>query len=370
MPNTPSILLLSLMSLSLLFLTSCQYENVVPLEEREPIQANTPVYTMPAEETLHEGTWLQWPHDYGWDRNHVSRYESSWVEMIRALHTGEKVHLVLYNQAEKDRVESLLTAEGLDMNQIDFFIWPTDDVWVRDNGPVFVFDATGNLALTDWRFNGWGNKSEYTNCDAIPAKVSEALNIPRVQVNMVNEGGSVEVDGNGTLMAKRSSILNENRNPGWTQANAEAYFSQYLGVTHFIWLEGVKGQDITDDHIDGTARFANGNTLLTFYPQDADPDEYQILSTAVNAQGDPYQIVHLPLTQNNVPGTGEKGIYTNFYVGNTVVLVPIYNDPSDAEALATLQGLYPNRTVVGIESAELSADGGMVHCVTQQQPAR
>lgn len=350
-------------ALALTIFTSGCDKNVVT-----PVIDPGEVFTMPAEEETHEGTWLQWPHNRGWDNQHVQRYEASWVEMTRALHTGERVHLVVYDAVEKDRVHDLLTAEGLNMGQVDFFTWPTDDVWVRDNGPVFVRDASGKLALTDWQFNGWGQKADYQNDNEIPRRVSEATGIQRIAVEMVNEGGSIEVDGRGTLMAKRSSILNNNRNRGWSQADAESYFKKYLGVTNFIWLDGVKGADITDDHIDGTARFANGNTIVTHAPADSEPGEYEILASATNANGEAYSIVHLPKTQGNIPGTNYRGFYINFYVGNEVVLMPSYDDPNDAVAQGVLESLYPTRRVVHIKSDELAKDGGMVHCVTQQQP--
>ncbi len=325
------------------------------------------MYTFPSEEDKHEGTWLQWPHNYGWDKHHVKRYERIWVEMTAALHNGEKVHIIAYNNNEKQRIEKLLINKGLNMGQIDFFVWRTDDVWVRDNGPIFTYDAKDNLVVQDWKFNGWGNKSEYQNDNAIPKKVGEALNLKVVNVDMVNEGGSVELDGNGTLMAKRSSILNNNRNRGWTQKDAEDYFRKYLGVTNFIWLDGVKGQDITDDHIDGTARFANGNTIVTYSKEDSQPGEYDILKSAKNVDGKRYKIVELPYSYRRIKGY--EGSYINYYVGNDVVLVPNYNDPMDEVANAKIQTLYPNRKVVGIVVNELYKDGGMIHCVTQQQPA-
>lgn len=327
------------------------------------------VYTMPSEEEAHEGTWIQWPHNYGWDNRHVERLEETWVQMTEALHTGERVHVVAYDEVEEDRIHSLLDSRGVDMTQIDFYTWPTDDVWVRDNGPVFVFDKEDQLRITNWQFNGWGNKADHWFDSYIPLQVGNAINVPVTTVPMVNEGGSVEVDGRGTLMAKRSSILNNNRNPGWTQANAEAYFRRYLGVTNFIWLDGTKGGDITDDHIDGTARFANGDTIVTFYAFDfLRQSEYRTLKNAVDANGQYYKIVNLPVTTRKIPGIGDYGIYTNYYVGNEVVIVPAFNDPNDAVAAATLQDVYPDRRVVSIDMVELYKDGGMVHCVTQQQP--
>jgi agmatine deiminase len=346
-------------------------------------------YVMPSEEDPHEGTWLQWPHNYGWDKQHIQRYESIWIAMTQALHTGERVHIIVYNQRELRRVKNVLrTTSGLNMNQIDFWDYPTDDVWIRDNGPIFVYPNTENredddssnsnnkstkikndsIVVENWMFNGWGDKADWWYDDYIPIDVARDLCLPRIDIDMVNEGGSIEVDGHGTLMAKKSSILNPNRNPGWTQAHVEYYFSVYLGVSNFIWLDGKTGVDITDDHIDGTARFANsGTTIVTMKADDLlDPAEYDILVNAKNVNGDTYNIIHLPVTEKLIHG--DPGVYVNYYVGNEVVIVPMYDDVNDAEALRILSEIYPNRNVTGINMEELYMDGGAAHCVTQQQP--
>ena len=341
-------------------------KNAVP-----PIPDPNRHFFMPSEEEPHEGTWLQWPHDYEGNRSRhlVKRYEESWIQMALALHKGEKVHIIVYNATEWDRVHDLLETRGCDMKQIDFYDWPTEDVWVRDNGPIFCFDEDDRLLVTDWGFNGWGKKYEFQNSNKIPKKVAKELGLPCTTVPMINEGGSVEIDGKGTLMAKKSSILNRNRNPGWRQEDAEAYFTRYLGVTNFIWLEGTKGQDVTDDHIDGTARFSHDNVIVTFFRDDfLDPREYDILAAAVNAKGEKYRLVHLPVTKRKV-AKGDYGFYVNFYVGNDVVLMPAFDDPNDDVAAKVLQALYPKREVVKIPMAEVLKDGGMVHCVTQQQPS-
>jgi agmatine deiminase len=187
------------------------------------------VYTMPAEEEPHEGTWLQWPHDYGWDNRHVARLEESWIQITQALHTGERVHIIVYDLEEKERVKSVLESRGVEMSQLDFYAWPTDDVWVRDNGPIFVFDQDRRLCIENWKFNGWGNKTDSWFDDYIPIRVGNALNLSVAYVPMVNEGGSIEVDGRGTLMAKRSSILNKNRNAGWTHSIAQDVLSSLPG---------------------------------------------------------------------------------------------------------------------------------------------
>lgn len=324
-------------------------------------------YTMPSEEAIHEGTWLQWPHNNQY-ADHIERHENTFVAITEALHTGERVHIIAYDQTEKERIITVLETEGLDMSQIDLYVWETDDYWIRDNGPIFVRDEAGNLTVQNWGFNGWGEKADFEKCNAIPSKIATELGLPLADVDLINEGGSVEIDGHGTLMAKKSSILNRNRNPGISLKEAEAVFEKYLGITNFIWLRGYKGGDITDDHIDGTARFVNGNTIVTLREEDAYPGEFKKLKDATNASGEHYTIVELPFTQNNLPGTTEKGIYVNFYIGNEVVLVPNFEDPNDGVANEIIQALFPDKTVVGIPAVELGIDGGGVHCVTQQQP--
>lgn len=326
------------------------------------VPADAIAYTMPGEEEEHEGTWLQWPHNYEYP-NQAQRYDPIWVEMTKALHTGEMVHIVAYDNQEKSRITQLLTNANVDMSKVDFIVNKTNDVWVRDNGPIFVRDQNDNLVISNWEFNGWGNRANFAYDNVIPAAVSISTGMPKVDVSMVLEGGAIEVDGHGTLMATRSSILNNNRNPGLTQAQAEAFFKHYLGVTNFVWLDGIVGQDITDYHIDGFARFVQGNVLLTHAKEFMfSPGEWNVLSTAKNANGEPYTRIELPIAPQ------AEGSYMNYYVGNEVVVVPNYDEPTDAQANAIIQGLYPNRTVVGVNVLELWQDGGAIHCVTQQQP--
>lgn len=340
-----------------------------------PIPDPHRTFVMPSEEAPHEGTWLQWPHNRttghgsGKDSDLIGRYEGSWIQMTMALHTDERVHIIVYDDVYRERVRQVLVKAGCDMDQIDFYVHKTDDVWIRDNGPIFVFDERNRLHITDWGFNGHGGRYDYKLSNDIPKLLAQDLNVPVTSIPMINEGGSIEVDGDGTLMAKRSSILNKNRNRGWKQEDAEAYFRRYLGVTNFIWLDGQAGIDITDDHIDGTARFAHNNTIVTFAREDfLNRREYDELKKATNAHGMPYTIVHLPLTRRKVVN-GEYGSYINYYAGNKVVLMPSFDDPSDEEARNTLQALYGvDRTVVMVPMKEVMRDGGMVHCVTQQQP--
>ncbi|MBO6514993.1 MAG: agmatine deiminase family protein [Bacteroidia bacterium] len=338
------------------------------------------VYTFPEEGAKHEGTWLQWPHHYQYGMEFRNRMDSTWIHMTRELVQGENVHIVAYNNTERQRISNLLKSVGVDQTRVDFYIHPTNDFWIRDNGPIYVRDSTGNLIIEDWGFNGWGNKADFEDCNLVPEKIGrdQQRNVLDLNTVMINEGGAVELDGRGSLMACRSSILNNNRNRGMSQTQAEEIFTTYLGATNFIWLQGRKGRDVTDQHIDGFARFANPGTIVTMSENDLlDYDvrqsDIELLYNAKNALGEAYTFVKLPLTQGNVVTTygkklGYKGSYCNYYIANECVLVPVYNDPNDEMALSALRDLYPNRRVVGIDCRNVYADGGMIHCITQQQP--
>jgi len=339
----------------------------------------TILYTMPEEISQHEGTWLQWPHNHTYPPFYQDDLEPTWIEMTRELVAGENVHIIAYDEIEHNHIVQVLTNEGVPLTNVDFFIHPNNDCWVRDNGPIFVYDNNGDLIILDWGFNGWGNAALYALCDVIPQLVSSDIGIPSVDLSaMVLEGGAFEIDGKGTLMATKSSIINPNRNPSLTQSQIEEYMTTNLGVTNFIWLDGVAGLEITDMHIDGFARFHDSTTIVTMENPDllyweVPASDISILYNAQNVNGEPYNYVYLPLTVNNVVTTwgqnlGYKGSYVNYYIGNAVVLVPTYNDPNDAVAVSILQTIYPTRTVIGIDVRNLYSNGGMIHCITQQQP--
>lgn len=338
---------------------------------------------MPEETALHEGTWLQWPHQYTYGATYRNRLDATWVAMTKALVQSENVHIVAYNATEKQRIQTLLQNAAVPLGNVSFLISPTDDVWVRDNGPIFVRNQSGQLQITDWGFNGWGLDTPYSKDNLIPAAVGKSLALPTVNLNnVVLEGGAIEIDGKGTLLATKSSVLQNKRNPNLSQAQVEQALSSNLGISQFIWLDGAYGgkEDITDTHIDGFARFGDERTLVTMNAADLGywgiaSKDISTLYAARNTSGTPYNIVKLPLTAKNVvtaygKNLGYKGSYVNYYVGNNVVLMPAYQDANDSVAKNILQSLYPTRTVVGIDVRNLYANGGMVHCVTQQQPSQ
>lgn len=280
--------------------------------------------------------------------------------MAATLSQDESVHIVAYEENLKQHIEDTLEKNNADMNQIDFVIAPSDDVWIRDTGPIFVKDEKGQLAIMNFSFDGWGKKMPYPIIDAS---------------DLVMEGGSMEISADGTLMATKSSVVSNNRNASLTQTQVEDLLKKYLGVKRFIWLDGVLDEDITDAHIDGFARFLDKDTILTV-PEDDFYDlfegisekDYDLLHSATNANGNPYRIIEIPLTKNNVRGLDYKGSYLNYYVGKQSVLLPVYEDPNDEVAVHIMKEFFPDKTIVPIDVRALYKNGGMIHCVTQQQP--
>jgi len=257
-----------------------------------------------------------------------------------------------------------------------------DDLWMRDMGPVFVVNGRGGLAGVDLNFNGWGGKQVHVNDARIAGEVLAVLGVRRFVAPFVSEGGALEVDGRGTVMATESSIIEPDRNPGLSKAELTRRICDYLGASKMIWLPGLKNHDITDDHIDGLARFVGPATVVVdqpFRPDAGDAwavSERQalgILQTSTDAAG---QLLTCLISRES--GTIPKGekprlfvnVYVNWYVCNGAVLIPRFGDPaSDGAARSLVTGLYPDRQVVQLPIDALAEGGGGIHCATQQQPA-
>jgi agmatine deiminase len=345
---------------------------------------------MPSEWERHEGTWLQWPHDQT-DHIHQLKLERVWLMMVDALHAHENVHIIVWDEMHREHVASQLKYFGLGLQNIDYHIMPTDDFWVRDNGPIFVVNQDGVPAITDWVFNGWGDRFAFTLDNQVPGIIGEEISVPVFSPSLVLEGGAVEVNGKGTFMATRTSIIDPDRNPGKSQEKIEQILSDYLGVKHFIWLTGAgrgecaKWGDETDSHIDIIARFTDEATVLYNWADDeSDPrypmlkKHYQELRAARNESGKPLTLVPLPLPKDGVyritPLEDRKlsaltdAVYSNYLVANGVVLVPVFGNVNDDKAKKIIGEQFPDREVVGIDCVALNEDGGAIHCVTQQQP--
>ncbi|MGL4292131.1 MAG: agmatine deiminase family protein, partial [Bacteroidales bacterium] len=339
-------------------------------------------YRMPIESDPHEGTWLQWPQPYQYGKKYAEQLYPTWIAMTRELVQVGKVHLIAYDAAHKALITDQLKQNDISLENVLFYLFKTNGVWVRDNGPIFVFDQTGNLHVEGWGFNGWGDKFEYGYDKQIPADVAGALKLPfiNLQNKLIVEGGAYEFSARGAIILTESSILNPDRNPGKTRKDVENDFRTYLGVSDFIWLKGAR-VGITDMHVDGFARFTpDGNTIITMSKEDLSywelpQSDINYLYSVKTPDGKDYQYIRLPLTKNNVvttygKNTGERASYVNYYITNGLVLVPVYDDPNDTIALDLIREIYPDRKVVGILAQNVYAEGGMIHCITQQQPAK
>ena len=339
-------------------------------------------YRMPAEWEPHRATWLTWPRREGIsfpDRfDAIPKY---WVRMTELLSEGEEVRINVFNAVHEEEVKEALIKAGLEKKlnrRIFLHQFPAYEPWCRDHGPIFlVKEETPQLAVVDWRYNAWGGKyPPYDLDDAVPQRIAEYLKVPLFQPGIVMEGGSIDVNGKGALLTTTSCLLNANRNPTLSQSEIEVYLKNYLGVTQVLWLgEGILGDD-TDGHVDDITRFVSTETILTCVADDPqDPnfeplmENYRRLLEMKDGAGNAFRICTLPMPDSVVyEGQWLPASYANFYIGNDVVLVPIYDCDNDGEALLTLRELFPTRKVHGIDCRDLVWGLGAFHCVTQQQP--
>jgi len=362
----------------------------------EMIVENTPLESglfMPAEWEVHEGTWLQWPHD-DTHENVQMCMEYLWLAMAAALHQHETVHVTVPDDRRFEHLEGQVAYYGFDRDKFDLHIIPTNDIWSRDNGPIFLVNGDGELAITSWNFNGWGGRYPYEKDRQTAKSVADNLSLLLFNAPITLEGGAIEVNGHGTMMATRSSIINPNRNPGMDQEKIEAAIKAYLGVKHIIWLSGAPREfcdavgDETDFHIDTYARFVDVSTVLYCWTDDKSNPFYPYLhqhlselKEAVTESGKQMTLIELPLPNNAIYSTLIMGnrapfkpaptlaVYANFYIANGVVLVPVYGDINDTRALEIIAEHFPGRDIIGLPAQVTAELGGMMHCVTQQQPA-
>jgi agmatine deiminase len=373
-------------------------------------------YRMPAEWERHAATWLAWPHEARDWPGKLAPIPWVYGEVVRHLAAGERVRILVQDATVEARARALLARVGVDLAAVDFFRVPTDRSWTRDTCPLFVRrDRDGAVALTDWKFNGWAKYPNHRRDDAVPSRLAARLGNPRFVPTLpaapapapvralrggrsggkgagggvrgaagrprqvVLEGGSIDVDGAGTMLTTEECLLSpvQARNPGVSRQELEHVFGDYLGVRKVLWLgQGIAGDD-THGHVDDLARFVNPRTVVLAEERDAADANYrplvenrERLADSTNAAGERLQVIPLPMPAPlHLDGVRLPASYANFYVGNAAVLVPTFNDAADRRALGILGELFPGRKVVGIHAVDLVWGLGTLHCMTQQEPA-
>jgi len=335
-------------------------------------------YRMPAEWEPHAATWLSWPRREGISfPDSFDQVLPALRAMVAALVESEPVCINVINGAHEAEARAVLDALP-QQECITYYEIPTNEPWCRDHGPIFVTrDADPKLAIVDWDYNAWGNKYPPFDLDeVVPTRIAEILKVPVFYPRMILEGGSIEVNGAGALLTSESCLLNKNRNPGLSRDEIEQRLRGHLGIREILWLgDGIEGDD-TDGHIDDLARFVSETTIVTVVEKKPDDANYKPLQEnlerlrAMKVGGRKIDIIILPMPKKIVrEDLRLPASYANFYIANTCVLVPMFNDPADKVALSILRDCFPNRRVVGIDCRELIWGLGTFDCLTQQQPA-
>jgi len=346
-------------------------------------------YRMPAEWDRHEATWLAWPHNPEDWPGKFQPVPWLYAEIVRLLAACERVQILVDDARAEQRATSMLERAGANLDQISFHLWPTNRSWTRDTGPIFIRNAEGNVAVTNWLFNGW---AKYPNCqldNEVPGRVTELLGVPEwqpsvefdngAQRRLVLEGGSIDTNGEGILLTTEECLLSDvqQRNPGVSREQLEQAFRDFLGFDQVIWLNrGIAGDD-THGHVDDITRFVGADTIVTAVEPDAtDPNHEPLaenlgrLKAARTGDDKQFTLIELPLPKPVVfQGQRLPASYANFYIANGLVLMPTFHDRNDRVALNILSELFPSRQVIGIHCVDLVWGLGTLHCMTQQQPA-
>jgi agmatine deiminase len=341
-------------------------------------------YRMPAEWEPHQATWLGWPHELTDWPGKFATISWAFAEIVRLLSEVERVFLLVESRAAEARVRSILKKAGANLGAIDFCRVPTDRGWMRDSGPICVRNADGDVAYNHFSFNGWAKYPNHKKDALVVEKANRQLKHQVWQpVHMgrqvVLEGGSIDVNGRGTLLTTEECLLSktQERNPGFTRDDYAEVFRKYLGVQKVLWLNrGIAGDD-THGHVDDLARFVNPTTVVTVVEHDKADENYVPLQEnllrlkqMVDQDGTALRVETLPMPKAvYFEGQRLPASYANFYIANELVLVPTFNDENDRVALNKVAELFADRKVVGVACRDLVLGLGTIHCMTQQQPA-
>jgi agmatine deiminase len=341
---------------------------------------------MPAEWEPHEATWIAWPHNKDDWPGKFAAIPWVYTEIVRHLAAVEEVRILVNGPAGERRArEALGKVLPPDQERVVFWRVPTDRVWTRDYGPMFVLTTRGRRGIVQWQFNGWAKYPDHKRDELVAGRIFNRLpdvdliNPGRGGRGVVLEGGAIDVNGRGALLTTEECLLSkvQQRNPGMTRRDYERLFARYLGARKVIWLgRGIAGDD-THGHVDDLARFVAPATVVTAVEWDAADANYRPLQEnlerlrgATDQEGGKLEVVALPMPAPVFfDGRRLPASYANFYVANDRVLVPTFNDPNDRRALGILAELFAGREVIGIGAVDLVWGLGTLHCLTQQQPA-
>ncbi len=372
---------------------------------------------MPAEWEPHEGTILTWPHIPAGAKDHphwpglYAQIPAIWARMVKELEVGEDVHIVIHDEETEKLARAEMKKAKVHGDRVHLHRIPNEFAWARDHGPIVVkrFSSTTPLppsalsegrghplpgggegrVFLDWGYNAWGGQWDFELDDKVPTLLAAELKVPSRTLPMILEGGSIDVNGLGTLLTTEDCLLNPNRNPGLTKEQIEQQIKDNLGIKKILWLgEGIMGDD-TSGHVDDLTRFVGPRTVVTIVNDDPkDPDYAPLqenlkrLKTMTDQDGQSLEIITItqpkPVLVNQTPtkiahesGKGFRipASYANFYIANECVLLPVWDDPADAAAIETLKKCFPERRIVPIDSRVLTWGWGSFHCVTQQVPS-
>ena len=337
-------------------------------------------FYFPAEFAPHNATWLSWPHkEASWPEK-IDSIFPSYMAFIKNLTKYEEVNINVCDKQMEDRARGMLLGFGVDLSKVHFYLHPTNDAWCRDHGPAFLLNKLdpSKKAIVDWDYNAWGNKyPPFDLDDVVPTLIAEKLGLPVFNPGIVMEGGSVDFNGAGTVITSTACLLNENRNPHLNKDEIEQYLMDFYGQDQVLWVdEGIVGDD-TDGHIDDTVRFINEDTVVTVVEERKSDDNYEILQHNLKQlkemrllNGKQLNIIEIPMPGDVIwEDQRLPASYANFYISNGSVVVPTYRSANDDRAIQLLEGCFPGREVVGIDSTDIIWGLGSFHCLSQQEPA-
>ena len=331
---------------------------------------------MPAEWEEHECCWMQWPTESfpsnatpSWSHFDLEKARTAWANVANAINKFEQLKMIVHPNDYQGALKLL--------NQnVEILKTPIDDAWCRDTGAIFLLNDKNQLAGVDSDFNCWGYKENFEQDDKVAKFMINESNATYFKNNMVLEGGSIHVNGNGTLITTEQCLLHENRNPNLSKNDIENNLKEYFGVTKIIWLKHGTDEG-TNGHIDNVACFSDQNTVLAMTCSDKDDTYYELLSenldilkSSVDQDNNPLKIVEVEMSKKRfIPGDDEPSSYINFYIANSAIILPFFGDDvADQNAMKIMKAQFPNRQIECLDGHDILMGGGNIHCITQQQP--